>query len=254
MEAVEEARGLAESIEQCLSRFLPNSELCQLNSKAGLGPQPVSPWLFAAVEASLELSELSGGLIDPTVLPCLVRAGFGPGPRSGRVSYRSVRIESSRQTIELDSEVSLDLGGVAKGWTADFLASRLRALGPSLVDLGGDLRSEGSRSWLIEVEDPYHPNRDIAQIELCSEGVATSNLLKRRRGASHHLIDPRTRSPALTDLVAATVVAPTATLAEGAAKVVLLLGDKAGRAFLSRAGLWGVLVNRDGRVKKVEKG
>jgi thiamine biosynthesis lipoprotein len=253
MGAVQEARGLAHLIEHRLSRFRPDSELCRLNAMAGLGPRPVSRWLFGAVQAGLQLARLSDGLIDPTVLPCLVRAGFGPGSPRGRVGFRAVWLEPKQQTIELEAGVTLDLGGVAKGWAADLLAARLSSYGPALVDLGGDLRAEGPWSWPIGVEHPLFPERDIAEIELRSEGVATSSVLKRRRGGNHHLIDPRTEHPAHTDLVAATVVAPTATMAEGAAKVTLLLGHQEGQVFLREAGLWGFLVKADGTVTKVEK-
>jgi thiamine biosynthesis lipoprotein len=153
----------------------------------------------------------------------------------------------------LEAGVTLDLGGVAKGWAADLLAARLSDYGPTLVDLGGDLRAEGPRSWTIGVENPLFAEIDIAEIELRSEGVATSSVLKRRRGENHHLIDPRTERPAQTDLVAATVVAPTATMAEGAAKVTLLLGHREGQLFLRKAGLWGFLVKADGTLTKVEK-
>lgn len=251
--AVRGACEMAHLMEAKLSRFRPDSELCRLNEHSGHGPISVSRWLFDVVEASLELSRFSQGLIDPSVLPCLVQAGFGPGPRRGRVSYRAVRIDQDQQTIELEAGVSLDLGGVAKGWAADVLASHLKSYGPALVDLGGDIRADGPRSWTIGVEHPLFAEKDLAQIELRSEGVATSSLLKRRRGSHHHLIDPRTQRPARTDLIAATVVAPTATMAEGAAKVALLLGDQKGQVFLRGAGLWGFLVKSDGTVTKVEK-
>jgi thiamine biosynthesis lipoprotein len=251
--ALRHGQELIHQLEHRLSRFRPESELCRLNASAGSGPQVVSAWLFEVVEAALALSTFSEGLIDPTVLPCLVQAGFGPGARKGRVSHRLVSLDRTRQTIELEAGVGLDLGGVAKGWAADLLAIRLEAYGSCLVDLGGDLRARGPRSWTIGVEHPFLPSQDLAEIELCEAGVATSSVLKRRRGANHHLIDPRTGLPARTDLVAATVVAPSATIAEGAAKVALLLGEREGRSFLVRAGLWGLLVKSDFTVTEVRK-
>lgn len=50
----------------------------------------------------------------------------------------------------------------------------------------------------------------------------------------HHLIDPRTGAPSDTDVVSATIVAPTLELAEAAAKVAILLGSRDGLAWIER--------------------
>jgi thiamine biosynthesis lipoprotein len=86
-------------------------------------------------------------------------------------------------------------------------------------------------------------------------GVATSGidvrLWEREDGDyAHHLIDPATKSPAWTGLVAVTALAPTALEAEALAKAALLSGPAAGRRLL-RARYGGVLVHDDGTVEPV---
>lgn len=249
--ALQHGSDLLHRLAKQLTRFSADSELSGLNALAGHGPVPVSPWLFDVVEAALRLAELSSGLFDPTVLPHLVRAGYGQGPRQGKVGYRSVRLDGQACTVELDWGVALDLGGVAKGWAADWVAGLLSPYGSALVDLGGDLACCGRRSWLVGVEDPFSPHLDLCHLELKQGGVATSSTLKRAWVGGHHLIDPRTGRPVISDLVAATVIASSATLAEGGAKTALLLGEERGRDFLRAAGLRGVLVKSDGAVKEV---
>lgn len=249
--AIKHARYLLGMIERRLTRFRDDSELCRLNAQAGQGPVLVSPWLFGALAAALELARWSSGLIDPTVLPGLVSAGYGPGPTAGTIGYRGVHLYPESQHVKLEPGVGIDLGGVAKGWAADRLVKALSAYGPALVDLGGDIAARGQKGWPLGVEDPLRPGLDLAELELRGGGVATSSTLKRRWSNGHHLIDPRTGKPAKTDLVAATVRAASATQAEGAAKIALLLGENPARAFLERAGLAALLVKSDGTIRKV---
>lgn len=84
-------------------------------------------------------------------------------------------------------------------------------------------------------------------------GVATSGRDVRRWQRNgvwhHHILDPRSGQPAITDVISATVVAPTALEADIAAKVALILGSRDGLAWLeARPTLAGLLVLEDGRV------
>jgi thiamine biosynthesis lipoprotein len=64
-------------------------------------------------------------------------------------------------------------------------------------------------------------------------GAATSGTTKRMWGPGlHHLIDPRTSRPAVSDLKEVSVIAETATDAEIYAKVALLIGSAAATKWL----------------------
>ena len=72
-----------------------------------------------------------------------------------------------------------------------------------------------------------------------------------RRGGvfQHHIIDPRTRMPAQTDILAATVVASSVMRAEALAKAVLIAGSEAGLPLLdAHEDAEAVLVLDDGRL------
>jgi thiamine biosynthesis lipoprotein len=65
----------------------------------------------------------------------------------------------------------------------------------------------------------------------------------------HHIIDPRTGQPAETDVLASTVIAPTVTEAEMAAKVVLISGSQSGLVWLeAHPQMAGLLVLDDGKL------
>jgi thiamine biosynthesis lipoprotein len=125
------------------------------------------------------------------------------------------------------------------------------------MNAGGDIAISGPRitdeSWLIGISNPFEPDKDLVTLHLQGGGVATSGKDRRRwmQGAflNHHIIDPRTGLPAITDVLTATVIAPTVMEAEAAAKSVFLLGSGAGLEWLEAdSGLAGILVLDNGQV------
>jgi thiamine biosynthesis lipoprotein len=88
-------------------------------------------------------------------------------------------------------------------------------------------------------------------IQLTGGGLATSGRDRRRwqRGgrAQHHLIDPSTGEPSLSDLLRVTVIAADAVDAEVAAKALFLAGSERAAAEADAAETPAVLVTADGR-------
>ena len=264
-------------IERRLSRFNPESELSRLNADPR-SCVPAGPLLRAAVGAALRAAAVSGGLVDPTLVGALLRAGYeqsrahiGPGSlRQGLASaparrparpdpaarWRAVLVDERVGVIRRPPALGLDLGGSVKGWAADRLAARLERHGRCAVDCGGDVRIATGRGapWEVRVRHPL--TGEIAHtLRVRSGGVATSGIDARLwqladGDFAHHLIDPSTGAPAWTGLIAATALAPTALDAEALAKAALLSGPDGGRALLR--GRWGgVLVHDDGAVERV---
>ena len=264
--ALARAEQFLRSAEQRLSRFLPESEIGRLNQGYR---GPFSRQTLQLVATALEAAEATGGLFDPSVLAALEAAGYDrtisqvrsdvratahrPAPMLG--AFRNITVDPVSRTIEIPPRVGLDLGGIAKGWLADAVVRTLARYGPALADLGGDIAVGGmpttEASWALEVEDPFGGQKPLAVIRLTEGGVATSGTIRRRwqtaDGWQHHLTAPRPGRPAVTDLTAVTIVAPSATAAEIAAKATLLLGAKAGLSALEHSpDLAGLLVQNDG--------
>jgi thiamine biosynthesis lipoprotein len=257
-----------EEWEQVLSRFRTDSELSRLNRTIDQ-PVPVSQTLWDVFQASLWAEQATDGLVTPTVLAAMETAGYDrpfdelfgnryPIGLLNNVRPLSIVIyDEQPRTICLPPETRLDFGGVAKGWAAHQTVERLKTSGPALMNAGGDIAISGPRlndePWLVGISNPFEPGQDIVTLHLHNGGVATSGKDRRRwmRGdiLSHHIIDPRTGQPATTDILTATVIAPTTMEAEAAAKSVFLLGSEAGLDWLeSDSALAAVLVLDDGQV------
>jgi thiamine biosynthesis lipoprotein len=253
-----------------LTRFEPGSELSRLNAD----PRevvPVSALLAGALRAALAAAELTGGLVDPGVLPDLERAGYrrslvGVEPADLSAALQAAparrparaRQDANWQQVALGDGVvhrpagmRIDLGGSAKGHAADAAAALLGGYDTFAVDIGGDVAIGGNAGAprVVVVEHPLG-HRDL-RFRVGRGAVATSGLGRRvwrtPGGYAHHLIDPASGAPAWTGVVQATAVASTAVRAEAFAKAALLAGPDAGLRMLEREG--GVLVLDDGSVR-----
>ena len=256
--------------EQTLSRFLPESELSQLNQRAGT-PIAVSDLLYSVLATALTAAQATQGVYDPALLDQLVRVGYDrtfdelpavgfdpiiPGEPGGR--WRGIKVDTIRRQVTLPAGMKLDFGGIAKGMAVDAALERLQQSGISsaLVNGGGDLAVLGlppaEEQWQIAV-----PGRgQFWKIPLHHGAVATSGIARRHwmqgQTLRHHLIDPRRGLPAQSDLWSVTVVADRCEQAEVAAKVTFILGSKSGADFLRRHRIAGLLIYEDGTWGTVE--
>jgi thiamine biosynthesis lipoprotein len=228
--------------EQRFSRFREDSELSVAN-RSEVRPTPVSGPFAALVARALRAARSTDGLFDPTVLSAMVAAGYDrtfedvivsarevlrPAAPTGR--WREIMLDLGLLT--LPDGVGLDLGGIAKGWTVDIAARRASEFVPwGIVDAGGDMLAFGDvppSGLEIAVEHPFDPQVEVLRLSLTHGALATSSIVRRSWGPNlHHLIDPRTGRPAATDVVQASVWAPTCAEAEVQAKVALLGGKPA---------------------------
>jgi thiamine biosynthesis lipoprotein len=266
-ELAREVEDLFRETERRFSRFLPSSELAQLNRADG--PITVSCELLELLLCARAHAMDTEGTFEPAVGAAMRASGydrsFAPGeldrdapPRSARrASIAILDIDEEHRRVARPPHVEIDLGGFLKGRTADRAA--VLASGAVIVDAGGDavLRGAppGCAGWTVEIEDPRDPALTIGTLVVRDRAVATSAANRRRwrRGAQrmHHLIDPRTHAPAQTDVAQATVIAPTAELADVMAKVAFVLGADRAAPELDRRGLSAVLVLQNRAIRTV---
>ena len=268
-ETVETARETFATVENCLSRFRPESELCALNRSNGT-PFTASPLLFRVVKLALDAARATGGAFDPTILPALESAGYDrsfehlPARRSSGgvalleapavIDYRSVRLDPVRSTITLRPGSRIDLGGIGKGFAVDLAIERTAATPHRCINAGGDIAVRGTPGsgggWTIALEDAGE--RSGESVSIVDSALATSTISKRRwisdGQEQHHLIDPGTRRPTEGPFRTVSVVARTCVQADVAAKATLVLGD-AGIALLTELGLHGIAICHDETVR-----
>ncbi len=240
---------IAES-ERRFTRFSDESELSSLNRAAG-GWFRVSPDMLAVLSLALDCYGKTQHLFDPSVLPDLQRVGYDRSmdriraegsaplyetrtPRE-RIPFDRIQLNPYEREVFLPAGMRIDLGGIAKGWIAEqaaiLLGNYARACG---VDAGGDMffvgHPDGLPYWQVGLEDPRTSGAQLTTLNVSPGAIATSSTTRRAWKQSgrqrHHLIDPRSGEPAVSDWLSVSVMTPHAYQAEVFAKALLIAGSR----------------------------
>ena len=285
--AADAALAEVQRLERLLDRFDPASPVAKVNAAAGRSTVAVPPEVAEAVELALFVARKTGGAFDPTVGPLVDVWGFGAGFQAARpsrppepeaveaarrlVGFANLQVKRQGATAEVGlarEGMVLDLGGIAQGYAADRALRVLqeRGIRQALVDVGGEVAALGSRpdagrgttgqGWRVGIQHPRDGRRLLTVLQLVDRAAATSGDYQRyfeyggRRFS--HLIDPRTGYPA-HGLVAATVLHPSAAIADALATAVMVLGPRQGEALIRDwPGAEAILVDEALRVRRVK--
>ena len=242
-------------LESQLSTYQNNSEISQLARSAGGAPVPVSEDTYRVLELSKHYGRLTQGAFDITVAPLVRLWGFGPHPpekppepqtiqdQHKRVDFHRIELHGGR--VFLPAGMSVDLGGIGKGYAVDNAIAISRRLGvnASMVDLGGNIRVVGQAetgiNWTIGIRNPFEREQILGKIALPDgAAIATSGNYEQfvewggRRYS--HIINPRTGYP-VEGMAGVTVVAPDAAMSDALSTGLFVLGMQAGLKILKAA-------------------
>lgn len=156
-----------------LSRFRRGSWLSHLNRSAARDWVRLDPELLSLFELCERVHALSHGTFDPSVAPVMDALASGYHPRAlerarSRVGWHRVELDASRCAVRFrEPGVSLDLGGVAKGFALDRAGERLRELGVQCALLHGGTSTTiaighppGADAWRVALAEPRSPSGD----------------------------------------------------------------------------------------------
>lgn len=207
-------------VEQRFSRFLPSSELSELNQLSGYRCFVSEPMLEVVTLADLYQEE-TNGLFHPLLLGVLRSAGYADSfetlhsePASGsernegtadewsttaeaestmeRCSISSpaerIEINTGMRTILLPEGSEMDLGGIVKSWSVRRLANWLQKTGKiarGMINAGGDLTvwfedKEDPPKFTIDIAHPWLNDITLETLTATNGSVATSGTRKRQ--------------------------------------------------------------------------
>jgi FAD:protein FMN transferase len=220
---------MIDTLNEIYSDYLPESELNRLCTTAGAGEWVhISEPLFAILQKAHNASEISFGSFDVTMGPVIrlwriarqkKRLPDNDSLKVARqlVSYKYIDLDTAHRSVRLQKAgMKLDLGGIAKGETAQRTYARLYESGfpYSLIAAGGDIVTgkvpPEVDGWKIAINLPGTEELMNQQLLLQNKAVSTSGDLYQfmeLNGIRYsHIIDPAT-GYALTQLRNVTVIA-----------------------------------------------
>ena len=221
---------LLRSYEHRFSANNSSSELMEVNQKAGIEPVKVHPDLFSLIALGTTHSQAQGSHLNIAIGPLVQtwRIGFSDArkPDQGEIEQaltvidpHQICLDPNQQTVFLKRKgMKIDLGALAKGFSADLLASYLRSQGveQALIDLGGNILTLGlnpvsHRPWRIGIQNPVEPRgHHLLALSIENKSIVTSGIYERHLevdGQSfHHIFDSKTGYPVETDLASITII------------------------------------------------
>jgi thiamine biosynthesis lipoprotein len=248
--AAKAAFARAAELDGIMSDYRKTSELMRLCQKAGAGPVRVSEDLFKVLARAREIARRSEGAFDVTIGPVVKlwrrarRTRELPDPKELKralalVGYDKMRLDADKRTVELlVMGMLLDLGGIAKGYTAEEMLALLRRFGlpRALVAAGGDIvvgdPPPNAKAWKVGVGPLDNPSaKPTRYLSLKNAAVSTSGdteqyvVIGGKRYS--HIMDPRT-GLGLTVRASVTVIARDGTTSDAVATAACVLGPQRG--------------------------
>jgi len=241
----------ASRIEQLLSKYIPSSEIFQLNQ---LGKLKVSAETFYIIKKSVEFFSLTQGAFDVTVAPLVDLWGFSNQefqvPSEDKIHAALKLVGSDKIILHPKDNVvefkipgmRIDLGAVAKGFAIDCAVKKLKDnhINSCLINAGGQVYALGDKSgapWKIAIRGTG--KSEIAgSFKLNNESASTSGSYEQfflRNGLRYcHIIDPRTGYPSGGGITSVTVIAKDGLTADVLSTSVFVLGKKYSQEILKK--------------------
>lgn len=248
-------------LDKSLSGYDSTSLVAQINR--GENP-PLDSLFIECFNLSREVYEATGGAFDISGAPFFDIWGFG---FREKVEITPQMIDSIRQFVGMDKlsisydeaagashlckadpRMKVNFNAIAQGYSCDFIARKLDKMGITsyLIEIGGEIICKGLNSkgkeWSVAIDKPidgnFIPGNEIQTIiELTDAGLVTSGNYRKFYivdGEKYsHTIDPTTGYPVKHNLLSATVIAPTAAMADAYATYMMVIGLEKAQEFLA---------------------
>ncbi len=240
-------------IDLSMSTYIDNSLITKINKGEHL---PIDSHFEKVLSASMDIYSESEGIFDPSIGQLINAWGFGK--KENHTPPTQKQIDSLLALTGMDKvhvattpkgtfvekdnpNIQLNFNAIAQGYTSDVIADYFlsKQITNFIVEVGGEIVIHGrntlkGKSWTIGIDNPLQkPDEDreiVATVELTDCGLATSGNYRKLwtdslTGQKYvHTINPKTGRPQPSNLLSATVIAPSAMLADGYATTLMALG------------------------------
>lgn len=255
-------------IENEVSINKEGTELVKLNSLAGKAPLKVKNDTYMIIKRGIEYSKLSQGSFDITIGPIVKLWSIGlpeaKVPTRGEINvklklvgYENIQLNDDKSIFLRRPGMIVDLGGIAKGYTADEVVEVLKQNGvkSAVIDLGGNVFAMGSKtdgeSWKIGIQNPFDlRGKIIGTIEVQNKSIVTSGIYERfieKDGKRyHHILSPFNGYPYNNEIAGVTIVSDKSIDGDALSTTVFSKGLNGGMKFVKETkGIEAIFVTKN---------
>lgn len=239
-EAVNKAVQEINRLDAMFSVGNADSDVTKINEN---GSGEVSEETAFIMNRAMQVSEKTNGAFDITVYPLMELWGFTTKnyrvPESSEiaealkgVSYTNVSVNG--QQVALTGGSSIDLGGIAKGYTSSRVIQIMKDCGieHAIVNLGGNVQVLGTKTdgsdWRVAIQNPASENSYLGILSTADKAVITSGGYERYFEQDgqvyHHIIDTQTGYPSDSGLTSVTIVHSDGTTADALSTALFAMG------------------------------
>ena len=265
---------LLKELEYRFNANSQESELMEINHQAGIAPVKVHPDLFELISLGLEHSLAPSSHLNISIGPLVQtwRIGFSDAKVASPeeissvlplIDPRFIKLDSISSTVFLEKKgMKIDLGCLAKGYSADKVATFLKENGvtSALINLGGNILTIGNNQarngqpWQIGIQDPNHPRGNhLMTLSITEKSVVTSGIYERHLEIDgkdyHHIFDSETGYPIETDLASLTIISDRSV--DGEIWTTRLFGERSASIMWQIEnidGIEAILIDKDGHI------
>lgn len=202
------------ALEQILSSYRPDALVSRLNKERSISTSKI---LQNILEKSKVYHTQTDGYFDITIGSITKKLyHFGEAekiPSNNAIHHAPLGIDLIRinkNTIYLDGNITIDLGGIGKGYSVDSLSRYYDSKGiqKGEIALSGDIRCLDRCK--IAIQSPFDENKVLTTLtsKMQNLSISTSGTYRRyvKDKKNHHLINPKTKTQGRS-FVSVTIVA-----------------------------------------------
>lgn len=260
---------ILKTVDNTMNPDIKSSDVSNINKNTSNSFVKVSKDTFFVINKALKYSNLSNGHFDITIGPLVNLWHIGrsdarvPTEREidktiKLINYKNVLLDSKNNAVMLkDNNMKIDLGGIAKGFSADKICDYLKSqkVSSAIINLGGNIytlgKKDSNKDYTIGIQDPFNSDGNfIGKINVSNKSIVTSGIyerfLKKDNKIYHHILNPFNGYPYDNNLASVTIVSDKSIDGDALSTTAFSLGLHDGLSLLeSIDGVDAIFITKD---------
>ena len=269
----ENCETIVRDMEKAISKTIPDSDVYKLNN-SGNRRVGINDNALTLMKLGFEVNDKTNGAFDITLEPVinlwnLKSENFVP-PQDSEISNALTLVGCDKfsfedgNVIKNNQNSKVDLGGIGKGLALEKVTHYLNSEGlTGVVSFGGSIgvfgEKENGEKWSIAIKSPFDETGTVGTLKLERGFVSVSGAYERNATYNgvlyHHIIDPYTGYPAVSDIASSVVICDSGALSDALSTALFVMGSERSLDFY-KSGEYdfeAIIIKNDGEIILTDK-